>query len=516
MRAKNRFLTFVLAAMIVAVLAVVARWEHNGVFQKPPEPTPTPVPTVTPIPDSPLRGGVCITELMEKNRTAGTDEDGDFSDWIEIGNLTDRDVSLAGWRIADREDRWGWTFTDCTLRAGERLLVFADRKDRAGDIPHTNFALSEQDVVCLYDAEGAIVDRAPCGGCDNDISMALAADGSWAACTHPTPGFENTDAGYEAYQQTLGAEGPLAVWEVMVANFGVFTAGNSSDLDWVEIKNISDTEVQLSDFFLSDKVSVPFRWQLPEKTLKPGDFLVVVCDNDPEGFYGSVPCTGFALNSTREQIYLTNGEGKRIDSANLFDIPYNGSLGRMDGEGGFFYFTTPTPGAENRDGCRRISAAPVSLTADGIFEGAERVTVTLSGVGTLRYTLDGSAPTETSPEYTEPLTLEKTGVVRARCFEPGCVPSPVLTQSFFLNEGHTLPVVSLVADSPKQFDGMYNAGSKAYELPGAVSLYREGDSFTISCGQQRRTSETTAPSISVMRVAARITVRTPTVFCSPR
>ena len=482
MRAKNRFLTFVLAAMIVAVLAVVARWEHNGVFQKPPEPTPTPVPTVTPIPDSPLRGGVCITELMEKNRTAGTDEDGDFSDWIEIGNLTDRDVSLAGWRIADREDRWGWTFTDCTLRAGERLLVFADRKDRAGDIPHTNFALSEQDVVCLYDAEGAIVDRAPCGGCDNDISMALAADGSWAACTHPTPGFENTDAGYEAYQQTLGAEGPLAVWEVMVANFGVFTAGNSSDLDWVEIKNISDTEVQLSDFFLSDKVSVPFRWQLPEKTLKPGDFLVVVCDNDPEGFYGSVPCTGFALNSTREQIYLTNGEGKRIDSANLFDIPYNGSLGRMDGEGGFFYFTTPTPGAENRDGCRRISAAPVSLTADGIFEGAERVTVTLSGVGTLRYTLDGSAPTENSPAYTEPLTLEKTGVVRARCFEPGCVPSPVLTQSFFLNEGHTLPVVSLVADSPKQFDGMYNAGSKAYELPGAVSLYREGDSFTISCG----------------------------------
>ena len=78
--------------------------------------------------------------------------------------------------------------------------------------------------------------------------LALAADGSWAACTHPTPGFENTDAGYEAYQQTLGAEGPLAVWEVMVANFGVFTAGNSSDLDWVEIKNVSGESVELSDY----------------------------------------------------------------------------------------------------------------------------------------------------------------------------------------------------------------------------------------------------------------------------
>ena len=482
MRAKNRFLTLVLAAMIVAVLAAVALWEHGGGRAFPTPPPPIPTPTATPIPDSALRGRVRITELLEKNRSVGTDEDGDYADWIEISNLSGADVPLENWRIADRADRWGWTFPAMTLRSGERLLVFADRKDRALAVPHTDFALSEEDLVCLYDASGAIVDRAACGGCDDDVSMALTADGEWAPCLHPTPGFENSEEGFEQYQQTLTAAGPLAISEVMVANFGLYTAGNSSDLDWVEIKNISGEAVQLSDYYLSDKVASPFLWQLPHQMLPSGACVVFVCDDDPEGFYGSVACTGFALNSTHEQLYLSTGEGRRIDAATLCDIPCNGSFGRMDGEPGFFYFAEPSPGRDNTGGCRRISAAPAALSADGIFENVESVQAAYSGVGTLRYTLDGSAPTGDSPVFTGALTLTKTSVVRVRCFEEGCLPGPVLTQSFFLNEGHTLPVVSLVSDSPKQFGGMYSSGNKLAELSGAVSLYREGDSFTIPCG----------------------------------
>jgi len=482
MRAKNRVLTLFLAAMIVAVLASVALLEHRGAFVVPTPPPPTPTPTATPIPDSALRGRVLITELMEKNRSVGTDEDGEYSDWIEIANLSDTDVPLENWRIADREDRWGWSFPALTLSAGERLLVFADRKDRAQTPPHTDFALSERDAVCLYDATGAIVDRVACAGCEDDVSLARTADGEWELCQHPTPGFENTPEGFEAYQQTLTAAGPLAIQEVMVANFGIFTAGVSNDLDWVEIKNISSEAVRLSDYYLSDKLASPFLYRLPEQMLYPGACLVLVCDDDPAGFYGSVYSTGFKLGSEHEQLYLSDGEGRRVDAVTLCDIPYNASCGRMDGQAGFFYFTAPTPGADNRGGRRRISAVPAALCADGIFEGVESVTAEYTGAGTLRYTLDGSAPTETSPVYTGPLTLTETGVVRVRCFEEGCVPSRVLTQNFFLNEGHTLPIVSFVSDDPKQFRGMYDAGNKISELPGAVSLYREGDSFTANCG----------------------------------
>ena len=37
--------------------------------------------------------GVVISELMPINRTTLPDEDGDFSDWIEIHNPTDQPVN---------------------------------------------------------------------------------------------------------------------------------------------------------------------------------------------------------------------------------------------------------------------------------------------------------------------------------------------------------------------------------------------------------------------------------------
>ena len=69
-------------------------------------------------------------------------------------------------------------------------------------------------------------------------------------------------------------------------------------------------------------------------------------------------------------------------------------------------------------------------------------------------------PTTASTEYTEPITLTETGVVRAICVEEGCAPSRVLTLSYILNENHTLPVLSLVTDNVGYFNAIYNAGRK--------------------------------------------------------
>ena len=58
---------------------------------------------------SPLQGELRITELMEKNRSVLRDEDGDYSDWIELANVSDEAINLEGCRIADRVGRYGWT-----------------------------------------------------------------------------------------------------------------------------------------------------------------------------------------------------------------------------------------------------------------------------------------------------------------------------------------------------------------------------------------------------------------------
>jgi len=47
--------------------------------------------------------------------------------------------------------------------------------------------------------------------------------------------------------------------------------------DWIELFNEGPGIVQLSDFFLSDNLAVPFAWQLPSMTLAPGEFQTVFC-----------------------------------------------------------------------------------------------------------------------------------------------------------------------------------------------------------------------------------------------
>lgn len=429
------------------------------------------------------RTDVLITELMIKNRTTLRDEDGDFPDWIELTNASKKAVSLKNWRIADREGRDGWILPDIKLEAGERLIVFASRKDRGGETLHVDFALSKNDAVWLYDAKGRTADSVECTDCEADVSYALGEDGQWSESLYPTPGFENSAEGYSAYQRTLGAEGPLVISEVQVKNMGINVAGTSEDCDWVEIKNISDVPVLMSDYYLSDKDENLFLWRLPDETLQPGARAVFVCEEAGSDFYGNTPCTGFSLNASHEQLYLTkHGEGL-VDWANLRDIPAGCSFGRMDGEAGFFYFAVPTPGRDNQDGRRRVSAMPVCLTSDGVFEDVGSVPVELAGAGAVYYTINGSAPTEESELYTEPFAVYETCVISVRSYEPDALPSRVLALTYIINEGHTLPVVSFIAEDFREFNGIYEAGAKIYELPGTLAMYREGeDGFRINCG----------------------------------
>lgn len=43
-------------------------------------------------------------------------------------------------------------------------------------------------------------------------------------------------------------------------------------------------------------------------------------------------------------------------------------------------------------------------------------------------------------------------------------------------------MLSLVSDSPPEFNAMYSNGIKDLELPGSLSLYEEDGGFTIPCG----------------------------------
>ncbi len=75
-----------------------------------------------------------INELMAKNGNIWPDEDGDFTDWIEIYNQEDTAVNLDGFALSDKYDeRDKWRFPAIQIPAKGFLLIFASGKDRKRD-----------------------------------------------------------------------------------------------------------------------------------------------------------------------------------------------------------------------------------------------------------------------------------------------------------------------------------------------------------------------------------------------
>src|SRR5207302_555377 len=86
-----------------------------------------------------------ISEFMAQNNATLVDEDGAYSDWIEIYNSSTNTVSLGGWYLANSSANLAqWQFPSTNLGPSRFLIVFASNKNRrfAGAPLHTNFKLS--------------------------------------------------------------------------------------------------------------------------------------------------------------------------------------------------------------------------------------------------------------------------------------------------------------------------------------------------------------------------------------
>ena len=440
-------------------------------------------PKATPVPD-PDAGAVLISEVMGKNRASLRSVDGNFYDWIELKNTADHSVSLAGWRLSDKGMRDGFVFPDVSIPAGGYLLVFASGKEqRSPEELHAGFSLSAGETLILSTAAGNLSSQLVCPENKADISLALTENGTYAECRYPSPGLDNTIESYLSLQEQFSVAGPLVINEVSTSNRSLLYSRERDEYpDWIELKNISSAPVELSRYYLTDRYDELRQFQLPAGTLAPGAVILVLgFEQGATSYSGNTIVSSFRLDGENDRLFISDGSALS-DYASIKDIPNGGSFGRMRGENGFFYFTTPSPGAENENGVRYVCAKPETDIPDGLYEGIDSLQVTLSGAGTIYYTTDGSLPTHESTRYSGPLTLESTCVIRAICSDGAGIDSRPMTASFFLNEGHTLPVLSVVADDAKELERIYRQGIKGLELAGAIEFFEDGESFSIDCG----------------------------------
>lgn len=430
---------------------------------------------------------VRISEMMYKNHATLQDADGDFSDWFELENTTSRVVRLKGWSVSDGKTVWDFP-ADATIPRGGVRVVFASRKDTtvSGEL-HTSFALGEGETLYLIAPGGTIADRAACDPeLPADHVLRRENGGELTESVWATPGYPNTAAGYAAFCESRKTESPLVIYEAAVYNDTFALKGEY--YDWVEIKNVSKESVKLSDYCLSDDRRELEKWSLPNRTLAKGQSILIYCTGEENPTTGNGLRANFALNASSETLYLTKkGESAPADYVWLHDIPYGYSMGRTDAENGFFYLRRQTPNMPNKtDAYRYISEAPAANREPGVYEAGRTVRVKLAAAGDIYYTTDGSAPTEESTPYTGAITVDKTTVLRAVAVEEGGAPSRALTLSFFIGEEHTLPVLSLVTDSPRRFSEIYEGSVKDRECAGNLSFYAPEGSFSIGCGVEMK------------------------------
>jgi autotransporter-associated beta strand protein len=306
-------------------------------------------------------------------------------------------------------------------------------------------------------------------------------------------------------------------------------------IDWVEIHNTAAAPVNLQGHYLSDSLSSRLKYQFPDVTLPAGGFLIIWA-----GSLGDFPNNrtpfhaNFSISSGGEPVVLTAPDGTTIiDEYPALAIGTSNGTGRSmgrqpDGTGPLFFFNTPTQGAANTTAgvATETLAAPAFSVPGGPHTSSVSVSISTSVVGgTIRYTLDGSDPTESSPVYSGPLTLSsrtgeanlyaeiptnyldpgppyyegwqppngevfKINVLRARVFKPNVAPSRITTQSYLVDPAgaarYPYPVVSIATTAANLFSdetGIYVPGrpdawpknyaqeGSAWERPGHIEFY---------------------------------------------
>ena len=427
-----------------------------------------------------------ISEVMTANRSTLLNQAGQLCDWVELCNTGSEAVPLAGLFLSnDPGDRMKWPLPDVTLGSGERTVVLCSGSTAPDG--EANFSLARGGcTVVLSGAVGNVITELEIPRLGEDRTWALQSNGTYRECDLPSPGYENTEDGCKAFRSSQRFDSPLIISEVMPSNAKYLIQSDGEYYDWVEVKNVSDQRIRLSDYSLSDDPDKLHKFTLPDVTLESGECYVIICSGNMDMTSKKYVHAPFTVSRDEGWVYLSRvSETGVSDMIRIYDTPYQHSVGRVDGENGTYYFTTPTPGTSNGTGVEFISRTPEVLTADGVYNNVDSVIVELNGDGKLYYTTDGSYPDEDSREYTGPITLKSTTALRVVSLEKGKLPSDIITAVYIINENHTLPVVSIVAvpDLITGNTGIYQNYKRDREIRANLKLFDlNGDSFTIDCG----------------------------------
>jgi len=191
--------------------------------------------------------------------------------------------------------------------------------------------------------------------------------------------------------------------------------------------------------------------------------------------------TNFKIGDGDDRLTLTGPLGRIAATLPLPPCPPDATVGVAADAPDTKLFAQPTPGNANTtkphvgwSGSPRLSIPP------GVYSGPIDLQIEPPDFfSDVRYSLDGSVPGLEAKRYTVPLRLAKPAVVRARVFENGHLPGPVVTASYLIGEPAHFPIVSLTTETGNLFDpahGIYTAENayRDWERPAFFEWFEPG------------------------------------------
>ena len=272
----------------------------------------------------------------------------------------------------------------------------------------------------------------------------------------------------------------IIINEILTSNASINTDPDYNEYtDWIELYNAGNTDVDLTGYHLTDNISDTLKWTFPAGTnISAHDVLLVWTDGKDNGLH-----TSYSLSRSGEELGLYDAAGNLLDALVFTEQKVDISYGRATNGGTpWVYFIVPTPAMSNNNSTGYNGFTlhePVFSVTGGFFDTGLTVAIdNLDNVGQLYYTTDGSYPTLSSNIYTAPINISQTTVVKARLIESDMISGPVVTNTYFINEGfedRKLPVLSLSTDPAYFWDpaiGLYVQDFKPeWEYPVHLEFY---------------------------------------------
>lgn len=181
-------------------------------------------------------------------------------------------------------------------------------------------------------------------------------------------------------------------WNVDVTRTGYYGS------DYIELYNTSKEEISLDGWYLSDDESDLLKSRLSEMAIGAKDYALIYANG--QGDTGDSVL--FKINPEGEKIFLSNPEGKLVDSIYVPKQELGTVYARVkDGED-MWNIMEPSILASNNE--KEILPArsleePVFSHESGFYEEAFELTISANAGETVYYTLDGSIPTKESAVY---------------------------------------------------------------------------------------------------------------------